>query len=170
MPKPRSAHRPRTGQASPVERRAWIRYPTDRDAFCQPETGRKDHDLWWQAQIRDISTGGIGLVLNRGFKPGTLLSVELPSTNQSLLILRLARVVHATAQADGSWVIGCEFATHLRDDDLQALTGTGPARATAPAGANAGTGNPGSRPTHAEMITQPIPRPPLTPAKQTPPL
>jgi hypothetical protein len=114
-----------TGHALRIERRAWIRYPTDRDTFCRPGTGRKDRDLWWQAEVRNLSAGGIGLVLNRRFTPGTILSVELPSANQGPVILLLARVVHATAQADGGWLIGCEFATRLRDDDLQALTGVG---------------------------------------------
>jgi hypothetical protein len=106
-----------------VERRAWVRYPTKRDTFCQPRTARKDRDLWWQAEIHNISAGGIGLVLTRRFAPGTILSVELPSSSQSSVILQLARVAHASHRADGRWLIGCEFAKQLRDDDLKALTG-----------------------------------------------
>jgi hypothetical protein len=109
------------------ERRAWVRYPSDLDGYCQPGAGRKERDLWWQARILNISAGGAGLVLNHRFAQGTILSVELPSTRETPFILQLSRVVHVSAQPDGSWLIGCEFATRLRDSELRALTGDSPA-------------------------------------------
>jgi hypothetical protein len=123
MAKPRTTRPAKTGSPLLTERRAWVRYPSDRDTFCQPGIGRKERDLWWQAQIRDISNAGIGLILNRRFTPGTILSVELPTTHSGSVILQLARVVHASPQADGRWLIGCEFAKQLSDDDLASLTG-----------------------------------------------
>jgi hypothetical protein len=84
MAKERPARAAEAGQLGHSERRAWIRYPTERDAFCHRGIGT-DRALWWQAQIRDLAAGGIGLVLNRPCPPGTLVSVELPATHAGIL-------------------------------------------------------------------------------------
>jgi hypothetical protein len=104
-----------------AERRAWVRYPTDLESLCQPRPAQPGEDCWWPAKVRDLSCGGVGLVLRHRFDRGTMLSVELPSTNQSQFFLLLAAVVHTTPQADGEWLIGCEFATPLSADDLRSL-------------------------------------------------
>jgi hypothetical protein len=64
--------------------------------------------------------GGIGLVVNRSFEPGTMLTIELPNVGQSPFFLQLARVIWTKAEADGDWCVGCEFATPLTEDDLEA--------------------------------------------------
>ena len=114
--------------ARQAERRAWVRYPTDLPGSCQPLGQRRDDNLWWSAQVRDLSAGGIGLVVSRRFEVGTILSVELPSTTQGPSVSVLARVVRCAALADGRWLIGCEFASPLSEDDVRALAGPNPGR------------------------------------------
>jgi hypothetical protein len=69
------------------------------------------------ARVRNISRGGINLVLKRAFEPGTLLSVDLPGS--ALTIEVLACVVRCEELEEESWELGCTFAAELSDEDLQ---------------------------------------------------
>jgi len=99
-----------------IDRRVYPRYPSSLETSCQPIGS----GTCWKAQVRDVSLGGIGLVLSRHFKPGTLLQMVLESDDQSRSVL--ARVVHARQQEDGSWLIGCSFSSELDNEDLQAFS------------------------------------------------
>jgi hypothetical protein len=68
----------------------------------------------------DISQGGIGLVVGRQFAPGTPLTILLKSATDAIYEFQ-ARVVNCTRQADGDWLVGCQFSSQLRPDQLQAL-------------------------------------------------
>ncbi len=107
-------------QAHVGDRRAWVRYHCSPDAPCQAVDTRPDIGIY-TAVVRDISNSGVSLILNRHVKVGAFLAVELVSANQTSLPPLLVRVVHATAQLDGDWLIGCEFATELTEDELDNL-------------------------------------------------
>lgn len=102
------------------DRRAWVRYHHDPEASCITGDTHPDMGLC-TARVRDISHSGISLVLNRHLKVGAFLAVELVNTRQTCLPPLLARVVHATAQISGDWLIGCEFSSVLTDDELQQM-------------------------------------------------
>ena len=61
---------------SGVERRTDPRYPCNREVFYELVT-RKGQDLWWNAAIIDVSSGGIGLMLT---PPGEPQVIALPWT------------------------------------------------------------------------------------------
>jgi hypothetical protein len=82
---------------------------------------RGDHELHWPGTIRDLSTGGLGLVLKRRFEPGAGLAIELPAVGDRPAETLLARVRHATRLSDGRWVHGCAFISELSEDELNAL-------------------------------------------------
>lgn len=109
--------RPRQG----VELRVWERHPSELEASCQPLAARGERDPQWPAVIRDVSTGGIGLVLSRRFERGTGLAIEVPPGEQLPGETLLARVVHATRLADGKWLLGCAFVSTLSEEELQQL-------------------------------------------------
>jgi hypothetical protein len=74
--------------------------------------------------VRDISCGGVGLILRHRFRPGTFLAVELRTANGKLLRSLLARVVHVTpvlVEGNPSWLLGCAFDQPLSDDEFQTL-------------------------------------------------
>ena len=73
------------------------------------------------APIRNISTGGIGMLLDRRVDPGTLLSVELLNKAHQFWHLKLLRVIHATLQDDESWLVGSSFLKGFTDAEFQAL-------------------------------------------------
>ena len=79
----------------------------------------------WPARVRDLSSGSIGLLLTRRFEPGTLLVIELEKKkqDQSLSHTLVGRVVHATQNSNGGWMLGCTLANKIAEDDLQDLLG-----------------------------------------------
>jgi PilZ domain-containing protein len=127
-----TAGRTETAQTVGIERRAWVRYPTRLETSCKPLTVRQPDEGWCLAQVRDISVAGIGLVLSRRFEPGMILTIDLPRTSPRFSPMLLARVVHATEQREGEWVIGCEFANHLSPEDLRVYVEEGRPRGSRP--------------------------------------
>jgi len=101
-----------------------VRYSCDPDNFspdnsCRPITARKSEA--WSATVRDVSTGGVGIVVNRRFEAGTLLSVELQDAEQTVNRTLLVRVVRVTKGDNDSWLLGCAFTSKLSESDLLAL-------------------------------------------------
>jgi hypothetical protein len=113
-----------SAKPSGAERRASVRYPCSEENFssdnsCRPITARKNEA--WAATVRDLSTGGVGIVVNRRFEPGTLLSVELQDSEQTVNRNLLVRVVRVLEQGEGRWLLGCAFTNKLSDADLLTL-------------------------------------------------
>lgn len=107
------------------ERRASIRYPSSVESFspesyCRPVAAAFLEDTW-QAIVRDFSTGGIGLVVNRRFEPGTVLAVDLQDSEQTTRSTLLVRVVRVTEQGPDFWLLGCAFTRKLTDAELLTL-------------------------------------------------
>jgi hypothetical protein len=83
--------------------------------------GGPETEEFWPLVIRDLSSGGIGVLLARRFEPGTELSIEL-SVGPDLPLRRLsARVMRVVPDKGGHWVHGCAFPTNLTDDELNTL-------------------------------------------------
>jgi hypothetical protein len=99
--------------------RVYERHDCNLATTCQPIAARSDRDLVWSATIRDISEGGVGLVLGRRFERGTGLAIELPGDDGRSSRTLLAKVVHTTAMAGNKWLLGCCFISRLSPDDVQ---------------------------------------------------
>lgn len=78
--------------------------------------GGPRHTAW----AGNLSENGIGFYLDRALEPNTKVGLRLNGPLKGSVSLQ-ARVVHATAQADGTWCIGCEFTTRLEPDTLDDL-------------------------------------------------
>lgn len=104
-----------------IERRASVRFSCERRGIWFQVGGGRLGPSWCAARLRDLSAGGIGLILERRFEPGMVLAAELTNAAKSFSRQAQLRVVHATAQADGSYVVGCAFGRLLTDQELQAL-------------------------------------------------
>jgi len=107
------------GQAVQEDRRVWVRHPADLKATCQAADAGDTDRL--SARIRNLSQGGICMLLNRPFELGEMLSIELPAPIAGSTFTVLACVVHVTAQDDEEWAVGCTFSRELSDEDLQAF-------------------------------------------------
>jgi serine/threonine-protein kinase len=102
--------------ATSRERRAYVRFQCQLDSSCRSLGAGTN--LHWDARVLDISKGGVALVLNRRFEPGTLLEVDLHTTTPGALHNAMVRVMNVRRQGDGSWVLGCAFSHELDEQEL----------------------------------------------------
>jgi hypothetical protein len=100
------------------DRRASGRHPCTLETSClQPTDGQHS----WDARVVDISSTGVGLLLERRFEPGTLLSFRLEGPAGGQSCNAFARVIHATRQSDGRWLLGCALVGELDAAQLRAF-------------------------------------------------
>jgi hypothetical protein len=107
-----------------IERRAYVRLAVDLAAVCRPPNHLSD--LGWPGQVRDVSQGGVGLIVRHRFQPGTRLAVELRSATGVPLRTVAVHVVHATASEVGGspcWLLGCAFDVPLAEEEIRTLHG-----------------------------------------------
>src|SRR6266436_9279271 len=104
------------------DHRVWVRYTRSPDMPGVAETQAGSEQVAWSAQIQDISRGGVSLLGNQSFDPGTVLKIDLPLLSDAVIPATiLAKVVHASAKPNGVWALGCAFIKELREEELQAL-------------------------------------------------
>jgi hypothetical protein len=99
------------------DRRIWVRYPCDVEAVCQPADNPQAQRV--SARVRNVSRGGINLIMAEPVATGSLMSVELPCASSDKASTVLAYVVRVAACDHGEWSIGCTFASELNDNDLK---------------------------------------------------
>ena len=107
------------------ERRAWIRHSLDIGSYGVIDThifrGAPDCEEFWPLVIRDLSVGGVGVLVARRFELGTELSIEL-SAGPDVPPRRLsAKVVRIIPEKTGHWTHGCAFAKQLSEEELRTL-------------------------------------------------
>jgi hypothetical protein len=100
-----------------TNRRVTFRYLCGVHASCEPVAARGKSGLEWQARVKDVSRGGLGLLLDRRFEKGTVLTVELALDPHGSCMV-LARVVHAMRLPDGDWLVGCELVNRQAGEEV----------------------------------------------------
>src|SRR5262245_39239052 len=75
------------------DRRTAGRWPSKLKVRCRLK--RCTEEGAWVANVRDISVEGIGLTVNRAFKPGMSLTLELPTNTNQVSKQILVEVRHA---------------------------------------------------------------------------
>jgi PilZ domain len=73
------------------------------------------------ASIRDISSVGIGLIVEQPCQPGALLALQLRSRGARFSSVVAATVKHATLLPEGHWLWGCSLSRSLTDDEVLGL-------------------------------------------------
>ena len=101
-----------------AERRGAVRYPSQAATPCHPVP---EGDALCCARVVDISTTGIGLLVDSYVEPETLLAVELQGDDADATYTLLVEVRRAAKQGDGEWLLGCSFARELTETELRAL-------------------------------------------------
>ena len=71
-----------------------------------------------QGTVNDISISGISLTLDSALRPGMFLDLSLASDDESYSEPMLVRVRRVKPQADGSWLVGCNFVKKLSKEQL----------------------------------------------------
>jgi len=75
----------------------------------------------WSALVRDLSRGGVGLVLDSYLEAGSELAIEIPRTTDVQAKHLHVRVVHATALPGGRWLLGCSLVKPLSEAEMHTL-------------------------------------------------
>jgi hypothetical protein len=102
------------------ERRTLVRHTTRLKAPCPVIRAAEIGP--WPATIRNVSDGGVGLIASRPFRPGTLLTVELPTRSGRVAKARLLRVRHARPQGSSPWwLLGGAFMRKLTVEEMEEL-------------------------------------------------
>ncbi len=81
---------------------------------------RLPEPLAMDAQLKDISTTGIGIYAPAWLDPGTFLSIKVEGWLGNDRTLR-AKVVHATRIDKGRWLLGCSLDAPLTWQELEDL-------------------------------------------------
>ena len=104
---------PATGcNSQTLDRRVSDRYPCPLGTSCRLMAAVGDE--FWTTPVRNISPGGISLVVHYPFEPGTLLTVELlDQTTQHFSPTLQVRVVYTVEHPSGDWILGGSFTQRL---------------------------------------------------------
>jgi serine/threonine protein kinase len=105
------------------ERRAAERFACTRPNYCtisQPPHNQQQ----WEAQVRNLSTNGIGLLLSRQFEPGSALTVHLQSNNGQVRRTREILVVRVEP-AEGRLYLAGKLMKSLTRDEVRGLLEAG---------------------------------------------
>jgi hypothetical protein len=100
------------------ERRAHQRFSTNIETLCRIAI---DHSPVMKATIRDISQGGAKILIDQPLEEGSLITVDLPLSEDSTPVSVLACVMHTRETTRGMWSHGCTFSAELAEEDLKAF-------------------------------------------------
>ncbi len=101
---------PSPGSPAPgggAERRSTTRY-TPGPSLCGHLVDNKGSVII-PDEIRDLSAGGISLVLNRPIDPASNPTVDLFNASQNVACRQPLRVVHVRQQPNGQFLLGAAF-------------------------------------------------------------
>jgi eukaryotic-like serine/threonine-protein kinase len=124
---PRPDSRPESEHGD--DRRASVRYAVGVGSSCKINTSVFDSDprdqsdttAVWPLVVRDVSTGGVGILLARRCEPGTELLIELMTESNQQTRSLPVRVVRVRRDTLGHWIHGCEFLSPLDPPSLSAV-------------------------------------------------
>jgi PilZ domain len=101
------------------DRRTRERFACDLKAmYYTVETGDR---CCWLGTVKDISTCGVCLVVDRPLEVGTSLQLELYREGEAPELKTLACVVRVDAHGDRQWSCGCSFMWDFADQQLLEL-------------------------------------------------
>ncbi len=102
-----------------IDRRQTHRYQVSSGTGC--DIALQVLDDIGTVRVRDVSTIGIGLLVDRAIEPGTVLVLALRNQAQSFSKTTIIEVCHSTPLDNGSYVLGGEFLIPLTYDEMRAM-------------------------------------------------
>lgn len=104
----------RESVAPDADRRTEPRYLQNRICYVRPNG--QGAGVAWGVRLRDISRGGLRIVMRLRIRPGTILAIQ--PTRQSQQPPLVARVVWCHKYEDG-WHYGCTLLRPLPEQELR---------------------------------------------------
>src|SRR4051794_21526805 len=109
--------KPATATVEQEDRRIWVRYPADLKIRVQPADHPGEERV--PSRVRNISRGGINLLLDQSYRVGQMLDLEVPTVeNPDRILYLLACVVRTAVEPSGLYSVGCVFSRELSEEDL----------------------------------------------------
>jgi hypothetical protein len=102
-----------------IERRASTRYPCNLATSCRLIATLPGEPM--PARIRNISVGGISLVLSQPFDSGSMLGLELRSMTRNIARMFQVTILYTIEHPSGDWISGARFVQPLSDEELKAF-------------------------------------------------
>jgi hypothetical protein len=109
----------RKTSAAPVteERRVWVRHAC---ALATSVTSTSDPEpAPIAARVRNVSRGGIMLIVASQIEAGDLIRIDLPADAEGGESAVLACVVRVNSAENGQWALNCTFSADLSEADWQ---------------------------------------------------
>lgn len=106
-------------EKSGAERRASIRYGISLDT--SPRLLASVEGDSTPARVRNISAGGISLVVHRNVEIDTVLDLQLLNRPQMFLCQVSVRITYAVEHPSGDFILGGAFTRRLEDQELRSL-------------------------------------------------
>ena len=78
-------------------------------------------DIDWAVSIKDISKGGLKLLVERRFESGTVLHINTATVSIDAPKALIAKVLHVVRDKTGRWSLGCQFAKELSSQEMVEL-------------------------------------------------
>ncbi|MFN4258734.1 MAG: PilZ domain-containing protein [Gemmataceae bacterium] len=72
-------------------------------------------------KVRNISAGGISLIVPRGFEPHSVLTLQLVNKLKNYRCDVRIRVIYCLEHPTGEWILGAAFTRNLTDEELRAF-------------------------------------------------
>src|SRR5262249_25410520 len=111
--------RAETAKPAHKESRKAMRHRMDKEVVCQRETRA---GITFMGGARNVSRGGMGLIVGCRFEPGTVLLIEVADGPGDMPRLIPALVVHARPLPYRGWFLGCSFPAQITDADIASLS------------------------------------------------
>jgi hypothetical protein len=102
-----------------IERRASTRYPCNLATSCRIVASLAGEPL--PARVRNISIGGLSLVLTHPSDPGTLMAIDLRSMTRNITHSVQIRIIYTIEHPSGDWIAGAAFVQPLTDEEVKAF-------------------------------------------------
>jgi len=104
-------------EPSGIERRASTRYPCNLATSCRLIASISGDPV--PGRVRNISSGGISLVVSHPFESGSLVLIELRSMTRNVSGQLQVRVIYSIEHPSGDWILGASFVKPLGEEDLK---------------------------------------------------
>lgn len=111
--------RNKTKQPAGAERREAVRYGISLETSCRllAMVQGEPHPV----RVRNISAGGISLVLPHEVPTDTILEIELLNRPEMFLCKLQVRITYRVEHPTGDWILGGAFTRKLTDEELRLL-------------------------------------------------
>jgi hypothetical protein len=104
---------------SRIDRRASTRYPCNLSTSCRIAALVAGDPI--PGRVRNISAGGISLVLGHPVDGGDEITVELRSNFRHFARAMLVRVAYCVEHPSGDWIVGAAFTQPMTEEEVKLL-------------------------------------------------